>query len=199
MLIHSRDAQERPLADAGDLTRLLLAYRNGDRSAFDRLVPLVYPDLRRIARAHLRRGPSGRTLDTNGVVHEAWMKLVDQSRVDWQDRTHFLAVAARAMRQVVIDYARRRGAGKRGGGAPPLELDESRLGVVDQAEWLVTLGQALERLGSRDQRLVQVIECRFFAGLSEEETAEAMGVSLRTAQRDWLRARAWLREELRAG
>jgi RNA polymerase sigma factor (TIGR02999 family) len=187
------------LADAGELNRLLLDYRNGDRSAFDRLVPLVYPDLRRIARAHLRRAPGGRTLDTNGVVHEAWMKLVDQSSVDWQDRNHFLAVAARAMRQVVIDYARRRGAGKRGGGAPSVELDESRLAVVDQAEWLLTVEQALKRLGSRDQRLVRVIECRFFAGLSEEETAEAMGISLRTAQRDWLRARAWLREELRAG
>jgi RNA polymerase sigma factor (TIGR02999 family) len=187
------------LADAGDLNQLLLDYRNGDRSAFDRLVPLVYSDLRRIARAHLRRAPAGRTLDTNGVVHEAWMKLVDQSRVDWQDRNHFLAVAARAMRQVVTDYARRRGAGKRGGGAPYVEFDESRLAVVDQAEWLLTVEQALKRLGSHDQRLVRVIECRFFAGLSEEETAEAMGISLRTAQRDWLRARAWLREELRAG
>jgi RNA polymerase sigma factor (TIGR02999 family) len=184
---------------AGELTQLLLDYRNGDRSAFDRLVPLVYPDLRRIARAHLRRLPSGRTLDTNGVVHEAWMKLVDQSRVDWQDRTHFLAVAARAMRQVVIDYARRRGAEKRGGGVAALALDESRLGASDQAEWLLTLAEALERLGAHDPRLVQVVECRFFAGLSDAETAQALGVSLRTAQRDWLRARVWLREELRVG
>jgi RNA polymerase sigma factor (TIGR02999 family) len=103
------------------------------------------------------------------------------------------------MRQVVIDYARRRRAEKRGGGAPVLELDDSRPGISDHTEWLLTLAQALERLGSHDPRLVQVVECRFFAGLSEEETAEALGVSLRTAQRDWLRARAWLREELRAG
>jgi RNA polymerase sigma factor (TIGR02999 family) len=103
------------------------------------------------------------------------------------------------MRQVVIDYARRRGAEKRGGGAVPVELDDAHLGVADQVEWLLTLAQALERLGARDPRLVQVVECRFFAGLSEGETAEALGVSLRTAQREWMRARAWLREELRTG
>jgi RNA polymerase sigma-70 factor, ECF subfamily len=187
------------LADAEELTQLLLEYRNGDRSAFDRMVPLVYPDLRRIARAHMRRLPSGQTLNTDGLVHEAWLKMVDPSRVDWQDRAHFLAVAARAMRQVVIDYARRRRATKRGGGAPLLELDESHLAVSDQADWVLTIDQALQRLGAHNPRFVQVFECRFFAGLSEEETAEAMGVSLRTAQRDWLRARAWLREELRAG
>lgn len=193
------NAEERPLSEAGQLTRLLADYRNGDRGAFDRLVPLVYPDLQRIARAHLRRLPSGQTLDTNGLVHEAWMKLVDGARVDWQDRVHFLAVASRAMRQVVVDYARRRRAEKRGGGARALELEESGLAVSGQAEWLLELDQALERLGARNHRLVRVVECRFFAGLSEEETAEAMGVSLRTAQRDWLHARAWLREELRAG
>jgi RNA polymerase sigma factor (TIGR02999 family) len=187
------------VADADDLTELLRAYRQGDRSAFDRLVPLVYPDLRRIARAHLRRLPAGQTLETNGLVHEAWMKLVDHSRVDWQDRVHFLAVAARAMRQVVIDYARRRRAEKRGGGARVIELDESSLPVADQAEWLLTLDQALDRLAAHNPRFAQVVECRYFAGLSEEETAEAMGTSLRSAQRDWYRARAWLKEELRAG
>lgn len=191
--------RERPSTDAGQLTQLLVEYRNGDRGAFDRLVPLVYPDLRRIARAHLRRLPSGQTLETDGLVHEAWMKLVDHTRADWQDRVHFLAVASRAMRQVVVDYARRRRAGKRGGGAREIDLDEASLAVEAQAEWLLTLDRALERLGEHNPRLVRVVECRYFAGLGEDETAEALGVSLRTAQRDWLRARAWLREELRAG
>jgi RNA polymerase sigma factor (TIGR02999 family) len=191
--------RERASNDAGQLTQLLVEYRNGDRGAFDRLVPLVYPDLQRIARAHLRRLPSGQTLETNGLVHEAWMKLVDRTRADWQDRVHFLAVASRAMRQVVVDYARRRRAGKRGGGARALQLDESSLAVEAQADWLLTLDTALERLGEHNPRLVRVVECRYFAGLGEEETAGVLGVSLRTAQRDWLRARAWLREELRAG
>jgi RNA polymerase sigma-70 factor, ECF subfamily len=183
---------------AGELTALLRDYRAGDREAFDRLLALVYPDLRRIARAHLRRSMKAQTLETNGLVHEAWLRLVDQTHADWRDRAHFLAVAARAMRHIVIDYARRRGAVKRGGGMRPVDLDDARLGVPDQAEWLVTLDRILSRLGAHDPRLVQVVECRFFAGLTEAETAEALGVSLRTAQRDWLRARAWLREELRA-
>jgi RNA polymerase sigma factor (TIGR02999 family) len=178
------------------VTALLHAYRDGDRGAFDRLVPLVYEDLRRIARRQMRRTPMARTLDTTGLVHEAWMKLADQPGAAWQDRGHFLAVAARAMRQVVIDYARRRLAAKRGGGAQVVELDEGHAAVEQQAEWLLTVDQALTRLGAHNPRLVQVVECRFFAGLSEEETAEAINVSLRTAQRDWLRARAWLREEL---
>ena len=182
---------------SGEMTALLRDYRLGDREAFDRLMALVYPDLRRIARAHLRRATPGQTLETNGLVHEAWLRLVEQTHADWRDRAHFLAVAARAMRHIVIDYARRRGAVKRGGGAHPVDLDDARLGVPDQAEWLITLDQILSRLGAHDPRLVQVVECRFFAGLSEAETSEALGVSLRTAQRDWLRARAWLREELR--
>ncbi len=184
-----------PLAPEG-VTALLRAYREGDRQAFDRLVALVYGDLRRIARAQLRRGPAPRTLDTTGLVHEAWLKLAGASGAAYQDRGHFLAVAARAMRQVVIDYARRKLAAKRGVGAVPVELHEHHAAVEHQAEWLLTLDQALSRLASHDPRLVQVVECRYFAGLGEDETAEALGVSLRTAQRAWLRARAWLREEL---
>jgi RNA polymerase sigma factor (TIGR02999 family) len=183
--------------DKSDVTLLLRAFRQGDRGAFDRLVPLVYDDLRRIARRQLRRGGRAGTLNTTGLVHEAWLRLVDQSQAEWQDRGHFLAVAARAMRQITIDHARRRLAAKRGGGAPREELDESRLPGAQRAEWLLALEEALEHLARHNERLVRVVECRFFAGFSEEETAEALGVSLRTAQRDWLRARAWLREELR--
>jgi RNA polymerase sigma factor (TIGR02999 family) len=179
-----------------DVTALLRAYRAGDRAAFDQLVPLVYQDLRRLARRQMRRTPLARTLDTTGLVHEAWMKLADQPGTAFQDRGHFLAVAARAMRQVVIDYARRKLARKRGAGAAPVELKDDHASVQDHAEWLLMVDQALTRLGGVSARLVQVVECRYFAGLSEEETAEALGVSLRTAQREWLRARAWLRESL---
>ncbi len=181
------------------VTALLRAYGDGDKGAFDRLVPLVYDDLRRLARRQMRRMPSAHTLDTTGLVHEAWLKLADQSRAAYADRGHFLAVAARAMRQVVIDYARRKLAQKRGAGAIAVELRDDHASVQHQAEWLLTVDHALRRLGAKSPRLVQVVECRYFAGLSEEESAIALGVSLRTAQREWLRARAWLREELGPG
>ena len=179
-----------------EVTRLLNAASAGDREAFDRLVPLVYEDLRRIARAHMRRGPTGRTLGATGVVHEAYFKLAGSAGVAWENRSHFLAVAARAMRQVIIGYARRDAAAKRGGEEEPVTLDEAQIAVEHQAESLLDLDRALERLAARDERLVRLVECRYFAGLSEEETAAALGISLRTVQRDWARARAWLREEL---
>lgn len=180
-----------------EITQLLVAYREGDRQAFDQLVPLVYDDLRKIARRHLRRGRPGHTLDTTGLVHEYYLKMADQSRVSWQDRGHFLAVSACAMRQVLISYARKKAAAKRGGGERPVTLDEGRVPVDDQAAWLLDLDQALERLTELEPRLARVVECRFFAGLSEEETASALDVSVRTVQRDWKRARAWLQEDLR--
>jgi RNA polymerase sigma factor (TIGR02999 family) len=184
------------VAEPGDLTTLLRAHAAGDPEAFDRLVPLVYEDLRRVARRQLRRGRPGAMLETTGLVHEVWFKLVDGQGVDWQDRRHFLAVCARAMRQVVVDHARRMGATKRGGGVAPLELDEQKLPGADDAARVLTVDHALWHLARRSPRLAQVVECRFFAGLSEEETAEALGLSLRTAQRGWMRARAWLRADL---
>lgn len=190
--------QNPPGPQRGDVTDLLLAYGQGDRQAFDRLVPLIYDDLHRIARRHLRRGRPGQTLNTTGLVHEVYLKMIDPSRIDWQNRAHFLAVSARAMRQVIVSHARRRSADKRGGGALAVTLDEGQIAIDEQAEGLLALDQALSRLAQRNERLARVVECRFFAGLSEEETAEALSVSLRTAQRDWLRARAWLREELGA-
>ena len=182
---------------SNDVTQLLIAYSAGERDAFDRLLPMVYDDLRRIARRQLGYS-NQRTLNTTGLVHESYLKLVDQTRIDFQDRSHFLAISARAMRQVIIGYARKRNAQKRGGGERAVTLDEGRIAIAEEAEQLLALDQALERLGARNPRLAQVVECRFFAGLSEEETAEAMGVSLRTAQRDWMRARAWLKQELGA-
>lgn len=184
------------MAEPGELTTLLRAYAAGDPEAFARLVPLVYEDLRQVARRQLRRGRPGAMLETTGLVHEAWFKLVDGQAVDWQDRGHFLAVCARAMRQVVVDHARRLSAAKRGGGVAPMELDEAKLPAADDAVRVLTVDHALHRLAQRSPRLAQVVECRFFAGLSEDETAEALGISLRTAQREWLRARAWLREDL---
>jgi RNA polymerase sigma factor (TIGR02999 family) len=183
----------------GDVTDLLVAYREGDRGAFDQLVPLLYNDLRAVARRQLyRRGRPGATLDTTGLVHEVYLKMADQQRLEARDRGHFLAISAHAMRQVIADYARRRTAAKRGGPQDALPLDEVPEVAEQEARYLVEVDQALERLASRNERLARVVECRFFAGYSEEETARALGTSLRTVQRDWMRARAWLKEELGA-
>lgn len=184
---------------SGEVTRLLHAFRDGDRQAFDRLVPLVYDELKKIARRHLRRTRRGRTLDTTALVHEAYMKMAGQEGLDLADRGHLLAVSACAMRQVIVQFARARNAEKRGGGVAPVTLDEGRVSVDEQADQILALNQALERLRERSERLARVVECRYFAGLSEEETAQALEVSLRTAQRDWMRARAWLQEELAGG
>jgi len=184
------------VSDSGDVTRLLVAYRDGDRQALDRLVPMLYDDLRRIASSHVRRGPSGHTLQTTALVHEAYLRLVDQSRANWQDRHHFLSVCARAMRQIVISNARRHSAAKRGGGERPVTWNDEVASAPDRSEWLLELDRALDRLAARDERLARVVECRYFAGFSEQETADAIGASVRTVQRDWQRARAWLREDL---
>jgi len=181
---------------AGNVTELLLAFRDGDRAAFDQLVPLLYDDLRRVARAQLRRGRPGATLGTTVLVHELYLKMADQRRLDARDRGHFLAISAHAMRQVIADYARRRTATKRGGDSDPVPLDEAPEIADREARWLLDVDRALQRLAARDERMARVVECRFFAGFSEEETAAALHTSLRTVQRDWMRARAWLREEL---
>jgi RNA polymerase sigma-70 factor (ECF subfamily) len=184
------------MADTGEVTRLLLAHRRGDAAAMDDLLPMVYDDLRRIARAHLRRIRGGGTLNATGLVHEVYLRLVDQTQVGWEDRQHFLSVCARAMRQIVISNARRHAAAKRGGGDQRVTFDEEQISDSQQAKWLLSLDQALDRLATKNERLARVVECRYFAGLSEQETADALGASLRTVQRDWKRARAWLREDL---
>jgi RNA polymerase sigma factor (TIGR02999 family) len=187
------------MAEADEITLLLKAYEAGDKAAFDRLVPLVYDELRRMAHRHLRRGPRGATLDTTGLVHEAYLKLAGSPALRLNDRGHLMAVTARAMRQVMVSRARARLARKRGGGEHVVTLDEEKAGTAPAPEWLLDLDRALDRLRERDEQLARVFECRYFAGLGEQETAEAMGVPLRTAQRAWLRARAWLRSELAAG
>ena len=183
-------------ADRKDVTRFLKDFADGDEEAFDEVVALVYSDLRDIAHRQLRRARFGETLDTTGLVHEAYMKLVDQNQARWQDRQHFFAITAHAMRQIIVDYARKRFAQKRGGGEEAEELDENKVGAHKEAERILALNDAVESLGEIDERMLRVVECRFFAGLSEQETSEALDMSLRTVQRTWKRARAWLKEEL---
>lgn len=182
--------------DSAPITQLLADYRAGDRTALDRAFSHVYDDLRRAASAQLRRGSSP-TLNTTSLVNEAYLRLVDGAQAAPTDRTHFLALAARAMRYIIIDYARERGAAKRGGGAPHIQLDESEIAIDDQAQQLLSLEDAMQALGRLDERLVRMVECRFFTGMTEEETAEALEISLSTVQRDWKRAKAWLSEEMR--
>lgn len=181
----------------GEITHALVAWQRGDREAFGTLVTLAYEELRRIARRQLRRARPAETLDTTGLVHEAYLKLAGRrGGVAWEDRAHFYAICAHAMRQILVDFARRRCAGKRGDGQPAVDLDACDVAVLDQAETVLLVDRALDRLAAADARLARVVECRFFAGLTEEETAAALGVSSRTVRRDWLLARAWLREQL---
>jgi RNA polymerase sigma factor (TIGR02999 family) len=181
---------------AGDITELLVAHRAGQPDALEKLVPLVYADLRRMARARIRGRRDGASLDTGALVHEAYLRLVDERRAEWQDRRHFYAVAAMAMRQIVIDHARRRSRTKRGGGAAETTLGEVVDPVSRDAEELLDLDRALASLEATKPRAVRVVECRYFGGLSEQETAEALGISVRTVQREWLKARAALRSAL---
>jgi RNA polymerase sigma-70 factor (ECF subfamily) len=180
----------------GEITRLLKAHHAGDRDAFDRLVPIVYDRLRALARRQMARERPGRMLSATGLVHEVYLQLVDETGVEWRDRSHFFAICVRAMRRILVDYARRRTAQKRGGGQPELALDPERVAVEHQAEVLLAVDQALDRLSAFNERLGRLVECRYFAGMTEEETAETLGVSLRTVERDWPRARAWLQKEL---
>ncbi len=178
------------------VTQLLAAHRAGDAQALDRAFSFVYDDLKRAARVQLRRGYSS-TLNTTSLVNEAYLRLVQGSRAAPTDRSHFLALAARAMRYIIIDYARQRGAAKRGGAALHIELDDNEIAINDQVQQLLSLDEAMQALARLDERLVRMVECRFFTGLTEDETAEALGVSVSTVQRDWKRAKAWLREEMR--
>jgi len=179
---------------AGEVTRLLHAAQGGDQEALDRLVPLIYEDLRRLARRHLDREGGGHTLQTTALIHEAYLKLAGPGGAQAaSNRAHFMAIAARAMRQVLVDYARRRKAAKRGGGIIYATLGDAAGPVDASADDLLALSDALDQL---DPRQRQVIECRFFGGMEEKEIAEALGVSERTVRRDWVKARAWLHRAL---
>ena len=179
-----------------DVTELLRSWRQGDAAALDRLIPLVHSELRRVARSHFRRERAGHTLQATALVHEVYVRLVDLDRITVNDRTHFFAVAARLMRQILVDHARRKRADKRGRGVTILSLDEvspvSSTPIVD----VLALDRALETLSSRDARQCRVVELRFFGGLSIDEADEALGVSAATVEREWAMAKAWLYQRL---
>jgi len=186
-----------PMDSTERVTELLHRVGEGDPSASALVFPLVYDQLKRIASRQLSREASGHSLSTTGLVHEAYLKLVDQRRSHVRDRAHFFAVAATAMRRILVDHARRHGAAKRGSHPQrvPLETVDG-MAAEDRADLLVALDEALVRLESLDPRQARVVECRFFGGLTEEETATALGTSVRTVKRDWVKARAWLYESL---
>jgi len=180
------------VSDQGDLQELAKRWTDGEPEAFDRIVELLYDDLRTIAHRHLRSERTGHTLTTTALVHEAYVQLSERTSPTWQGRPQFFALASRVMRHVLIDYARRRNADKRGGKSVHVPIDESRVGTEEELFELLSLDQALVQLEEHDERLVRVVECRFFGGMPETEIADALGVSTRTVQRDWKRARAYL-------
>jgi len=186
------------MGEPPSVTQLLRDASQGHREALDRLVPLVYEELRRMAESHLRREQAGHTLSTTALVHEAYLKLIDVSQLQWQDRAHFFAMAARQMRRILIDHARTRRRAKRGGGVVNAPLDEAMHLSGGDPEGLLMLEAALVKLEELNERQCRVVECRCFVGLSVEETAEALGTSPTTVKRDWTLARAWLNRELSA-
>ncbi len=196
MAIESSEPRGTP--DTQPVTELLLQLRAGGDEVMDQLFPLVYEELRRVAGRALRVERTGHTLGTTALVHEAYLRLADQTRLEYRDRAHFYGIAARAMRQILVDHARRHRAAKRGGVHQVIVLDEALLGVEDRAEALVALDEALKDLEKLDPRLGQVVQCRFFGGLTEEETGEVLGVTARTVRRDWLKAKGWLYHQLSA-
>ncbi|MGE0129752.1 MAG: sigma-70 family RNA polymerase sigma factor [Blastocatellales bacterium] len=178
------------------ITRMLIAWNQGDESARDELMPLIYDELRRLARARLRRERINHTLQPTALVHEAFLRLVDQSKVNWQNRAHFFGAAARLMRQILINHAEARRAAKRGGEAERISLNDVDRFKVEEEIDLVALNEALKRLERIDPRQGRIVEMRYFSGLAIEEIAEALGVSPATVKREWSAARAWLRREL---
>lgn len=178
------------------VTKLLKDWSAGDQSAPDKLMPLVYEELRRLAHQYMRREKPGHTLQTSALVHEAYVRLVDQSEIQWESRAHFFGIAARLMRQILVDQARRRNFAKRGGGAIRVSLNEAAAVAQEQSASVVALDDALNNLEKVDPRKSRIIELRFFGGMSIEETAEALRVSPGTVMRDWTFARAWLRKEM---
>jgi RNA polymerase sigma-70 factor (ECF subfamily) len=179
-----------------DVTHLLIQWSKGDSAALDALVPLVYGELRRLAQLYLSREKPGHTLSSTALVHEAYLRLVKQKDVTWQNRAHFFGVAARMMRRILVDHARRRGYAKRGGGAVTLALDQAVAPAPQREIDLVALDDALDTLAKLDERQSRMVELRFFGGLSIEETSELLGVSAPTVKREWASARAWLYREI---
>jgi RNA polymerase sigma factor (TIGR02999 family) len=185
------------MAASHEITERLRLAQQGDRAALDEVFTLVYDELHRLAQAQRRRWSGDSTLDTTALVHEAYLKLVGQPDAGWNDRGHFLAVASRAMRHLLVNYAERRRAAKRGGGAVPVSLDDFNPVSEEVADEVIALHEALERLAAVSDRQVRVVEARFYVGLSIDETAQALGISPATVKRDWQLAGAWLHREIR--
>ena len=184
------------MPQSNDVTSLLRSLTAGDDTVFDDLFDQVYDKLRLLAHRQLERLRPGQTLNTTGLVHEAYLKLVDQSDADWEDRSHFFSVAAKAMRHIIINYARKKTADKRGGSVDHVDLDERVMAPQESAETLVAIDWALDRLAERDERMARVVELRFFGGMTQKESAAVLDISPRTVRRDWTAAKAWLSKAL---
>jgi RNA polymerase sigma factor (TIGR02999 family) len=182
----------KPSTSTHQVTQLLVAWADGDKAALDQLMPIVYEELRRLARQYMRRERAGHTLQTTALVNEAYLRLIDQSRAHWQNRTHFFAVAAQLMRRILVDHARTRVRVKRGGSQPKASLDEAVVLSDAPTVDLLAIDEALERLAALDERKSRIVELRFFGGLSIEETAEVLKISPGTVMHDWTLAKAWL-------
>jgi RNA polymerase sigma factor (TIGR02999 family) len=195
-MAESREPAPAPDPSPGEVTALLLAWSAGDREALARLFPLVYGDLRKRAEGYLRKERSGHTLQPTALVNEAYLKLVDQARVKWQNRAHFYAVASRAMREVLVEYARRHRAAKRGAGETRVALGDGDAVTPPRSLDLLALDVALDRLSALDERQGKLVELRVFGGLTIEEAAEALGISPATVSREWKHAEAWLAREM---
>lgn len=185
------------MSTQGEVTQLLLAWNNGNQEALEALMPLVYNELHRLATNCLRYERPGHTIEATALVNEAYLRLVDQCQVEWQNRVHFFCIAARIMRRILVQYARDRKAEKRGGGAQKVSLEKVILLAEERNLDIVALDSALDLLAQTDQRKSQLVELRFFSGLTFEESATVLGISLITAKRDWALAKAWLHRELR--
>src|SRR6185295_18307591 len=179
-----------------NVTQLLMGWGNGDKEALDQMVPIVYDELRRQAARYLRRERVGHTLQTTALIHEAYVRLVDQRNVQWQNRAHFFGIAAQLMRRILVDHARTKKRVKRGGSDVKVSLADATIAVKEQDLDVVALDEALTRLAEIDEQQSRVVELRFFSGLTVEETAEVMGISPATVKRDWSMAKAWLHREL---
>lgn len=184
------------MTDPSEVTRILGQMAGGDPAAMERLLPLVYEELRELARREMRRERDGHTLGATAVVHEAYLRLAELDQISWEGRAHFFGAAAMAMRRVLISYARSRNAQKRGSGVVPVPIDDVVLAARERPEELLALDEALTRLEEISPRQARVVECRFFAGMNIDETAEVLGISNATVRRDWALARAWLNREL---
>ena len=178
-----------------EVTQLLVEWGHGDKAALDQLIPMVYDELRRLARGYMRREKQGHTLQTSALIHEAYLRLVDQKHVEWHNRAHFFGVAAQLMRRILVDHARSRSRAKRGGNAQMVSLAEPSAVSLELAE-VIALDDALKNLAEMDPRKAQIVEMKFFGGLTNEEVAEVLKVTTRTVEREWRKAKAWLQRAI---